>query len=122
MKQDMMRYNNTDSHAVGTTLRRVVMTVACTLTTLFTVPSVAQVVIGGNVYGGGNEGDVGGSASVELKGGTVKGDVYGGARMADVGGYTAVNINGAGAGSSIIARSVYGGNDISGTIGTVGNT
>ena len=122
MKQDMMRYNNTDSHAVGTTLRRVVMTVACTLTTLFTVPSVAQVVIGGNVNGGGNEGDVGGSASVELKGGTVKGDVYGGARMADVGGYTAVNINGAGAGSSIIARSVYGGNDISGTIGTVGNT
>ena len=118
MKQDMMRYNNTDSHAVGTTLRRVVMTVACTLTTLFTVPSVAQVVIGGNVYGGGNEGNVGKSASVELKGGTVKGDVYGGARKANVGGYTVVNINGAGAGCSIIARSVYGGNDISGTIGT----
>ena len=120
-KQDMMCYNNTDCHAVCTALRRVVMTVACMLITLFAVPLVAQVVIGGNVYGGGNEGDVGGSASVELKGGTIKGDVYGGARMADVGGYTAVNINGAGAGSSIIARSVYGGNDISGTIGTVAN-
>ena len=113
---------NTNSHTMHTTPRRVVMSLVCAFATLFTVPTMAQVVIGGNVYGGGNEGNVGGSASVELKGGTIEGDVYGGARMADVGGYTSVNINGAEAGSSIIARSVYGGNDISGTIGTVEST
>lgn len=115
----MMHYNDTNSCTLHTTLRRVVMAVVCAMVTLFTVPVAAQVVIGGNVYGGGNEGNVGGSASVELKGGTIKGDVYGGARMANVKGFTSVNINGADASSSIIARGVYGGNDISGTIGTV---
>ena len=118
----MIHNINTNSHTMHTTPRRVVMSLVCAFATLFTVPTMAQVVIGGNVYGGGNEGNVGGSASVELKGGTIEGDVYGGARMADVGGYTSVNINGAEAGSSIIARSVYGGNDISGTIGTVEST
>lgn len=115
----MMHYNDTNSCTLHTTLRRVVMAVVCAMVTLFTVPVAAQVVIGGNVYGGGNEGNVEGSASVELKGGTIKGDVYGGARMANVKGFTSVNINGAEASSSIIARGVYGGNDISGTIGTV---
>ena len=70
-----------------------------------------------NVYGAGNQGNVGSSSTVTLKGGTIKGEVYGGARMANVGEYSFVNIDGANATSSLIVRSVYGGNDIAGIIG-----
>lgn len=117
-----MHYNDTYNRPLPTTLRHVVMTVAYTLMTLLTVPATAQVVIGGDVYGGGNEGDVAKSAAVELKGGNIYGNVYGGARRADVGGYTFVNINGEGASDSIIVKGVYGGNDISGTIGSAQET
>ena len=80
----------------------------------------AQLVIGGNVYGGGDKGNVGGSTSVQVISGDMEGSVFGGARMANVGGSALVNIDGVTPGSSdytVIDR-VYGGNDISGTIGT----
>ncbi len=44
----------------------------------------AQITIGGNVYGGGNRGDLMGTTTVVVQSGTVEGDVYGGARMANV--------------------------------------
>ena len=68
-----------------------------------------------NVYGAGNQGDVTQSSTVTLKGGTIKGDVYGGACMANVGERTFVDIN---ATNPLIVKAVYGGNDVSGTIGT----
>ncbi len=71
----------------------------------------AQIVIGGNVYGGGNAGDMTGNTSVTVYAGDVK-DVYGGARMADVGGRTFVNIDGEHASDDILIMNVYGGNDI----------
>ena len=76
----------------------------------------AQISIGGNVYGGGNAGDTGGSTTVTVHGGDISA-VYGGARMANVGGSTFVNIDGEKASEDILIANVYGGNDISGTIG-----
>ena len=76
----------------------------------------AQITIGGNVYGGGNAGDLGGSTTVTVHAGDISA-VYGGARMANVGGYTYVNIDGTHASEDILITTVYGGNDISGTIG-----
>ena len=76
----------------------------------------AQITIGGNVYGGGNAGDTGGSTTVTVHAGDISA-VYGGARMANVGGSTFVNIDGANASADILIANVYGGNDISGTIG-----
>ena len=67
-----------------------------------------------NVYGAGNQGNVGSSSTVTLKGGTIMGDVYGGAREANVGGRTFVDVN---ATSALLVSGVYGGNDVSGTIG-----
>lgn len=114
----MKHYTDTNQHTLHTALRRAVMMGVCALAILCTVPTMAQVVIGGNVYGGGNQGELEGNANVELKGGTVKGNVFGGARMADVKGRTYVHINGAAASSALIVKGVYGGNDISGTIAT----
>ena len=76
----------------------------------------AQITIGGNVYGGGNEGEVKGNATVTVHAGTLNG-VFGGARVANVGGRTFVNVDGEHATGDILAKAVYGGNDISGTIG-----
>ena len=53
----------------------------------------AQITIGGNVYGGGNEGNVGGNTTVTVRAGDLN-KVYGGARMADVGGRAFVNVDG----------------------------
>ena len=78
--------------------------------------SLAQITIGGNVYGGGNAGDTGGSTSVTVHAGEIEA-VYGGARMANVGGSAFVNIDGEHASADILIANVYGGNDISGTIG-----
>ena len=77
----------------------------------------AQISIGGNIYGGGNAGDTGGSTTVTVHAGDLN-SVFGGARMANVGGSTFVNIDGEHASENIIITSVYGGNDIAGTIGT----
>ena len=77
----------------------------------------AQIVIGGHVYGGGNAGDTGGSTTVTIREGNLN-RVFGGARMADVKGRAFTNIDGANASSYIVINRLYGGNDISGTIGT----
>ena len=79
------------------------------------------ITIGGNVYGGGNQANVDGKATVTVNAGTVVGDVYGGARMANVGERVFVNINGEADKGDILLSNVYGGNDISGTIGTSGD-
>ena len=79
----------------------------------------AQITIGGNVYGGGNAGNLGGSTAVKVYAGTVEKAVYGGARQADVAGCAYVNIDGANMSDDIIINKVYGGNDISGSIGSL---
>ena len=76
----------------------------------------AQISIGGNVYGGGNEGDTGGNTNVTIRTGQIK-NVFGGARMADVGGRAFVNLDGENGSGMIVIASVYGGNDISGAVG-----
>lgn len=114
-----MHYTDNHSHTPHIALRRAMLMVLCALVTLLSVPTVAQT-IGGNVYGGGNQGELEGNANVELKGGIVQGNVFGGARMADITGRTYVYINGEQASSALIVKGVYGGNDISGVIGTGG--
>ena len=79
----------------------------------------AQITIGGNVYGGGNAGNLGGSTNVKIYAGEVKGSVFGGARQADIAGCTYVNIDGAKMSGNIIINKVYGGNDVSGVIGSL---
>ena len=78
--------------------------------------SVAQITIGGNVYGGGNLGPMTGNTSVTVRSGDLN-NVYGGARMANVGGNAFVNIDGEHASNYIIVNKVYGGNDIAGKVG-----
>ena len=82
------------------------------------VTAQAQITIGGNVYGGGNAGDMNGKTSVTVRAGDINGSVYGGARQANVGGHTFVNIDGENMSGDILINYVYGGNDIAGTIGT----
>ncbi len=97
------------------------------------LPASAQIKVGGNVYGGGNQGDVNGSTRVNVYSGDIgtvenrtdvttpienpKGKLFGGARMANVGGNTFVNIDGENASGYVLINQVYGGNDIAGTIG-----
>ena len=82
-------------------------------TSTTTAPKIS---IGGNVYGGGNEGDTQGNTNVIVRTGTIK-NVFGGARMADVGGRAFVNIDGENGSGVILISAIYGGNDISGTVG-----
>ena len=77
----------------------------------------AQIVIGGNVYGGGNAGDTGGKTTVTIHAGDIH-QVYGGARQADVAGSAFVHIDGAHASNYVLIDKLFGGNDIAGTIGT----
>ena len=86
------------------------------LFSLFASLVQAQISIGGNVYGGGNAGETGGDTKVTVHAGEINA-VYGGARMADVKGSAFVNIDGKKASADILITNVYGGNDISGTIG-----
>ena len=72
----------------------------------------------GDVYGGGNLGDLTGQTTVTLRGGDMQGAVFGGARMADVGKSTLVNIDGEHQLHDIMCSWVFGGNDISGSIGS----
>ena len=87
----------------------------------------AQIIIGGNVYGGGNRGDLMGTTTVVIQDGTVEGDVYGGARMADVTPSTPKDtvVNGVTLSKDYATHvliwggtlhNVYGGNDITGNI------
>ena len=85
---------------------------------LCTIAAQAQIVIGGNVYGGGSKGKVAGSTSVTVKAGDLK-KVFGGARQAVVGGSSYVHIDGANATDYMVIDNVFGGNDIAGTIGTL---
>ena len=94
----------------------------CVLTLLLLLltftSATAQITIGGNVYGGGDQGKVEGNTTVKVYGGNFQGGIFGGARMADVGGRAFVNIDGKNASDDyILANFVYGGNDVSGTIG-----
>ena len=84
---------------------------------LMGLPAHAQIKIGGSVYGGGNMGNVHGSTKVTVQKGNLE-KVFGGARMANVGGHTFVHIDGENATGETTIVAVYGGNDISGTIGT----
>lgn len=109
----MTHYYNANHTAKGSALHRALLLVICFILSSTSI-SFAQT-IGGNVYGAGNQGNVGSSSTVTLKGGTIMGDVYGGAREANVGGRTFVDVN---ATSTLLVSGVYGGNDVSGTIGT----
>ena len=82
-------------------------------------PQVSTVIVGGNVYGGGNQARVQGNTTVTLRAGDLN-QVYAGARMADVGGRTFLNIDGENASTDIFAIEAYGGNDIAGNIGKSG--
>ena len=84
---------------------------------LFAITSQAQIIIGGNIYGGGNEGDTGGKTTVNVYAGDLR-NVYGGARQANVGGSAFLHIDGEHASNYIVIDKAYGGNDIAGTIGT----
>jgi len=117
-------------------MRRVITILTFAL--LGTIVAQGQIKIGGNVYGGGNQGVVNGSTKVTVKSGDIgaildpaavrpledpKGKVFGGARMANVGGNTFVHIDGksepAVANTNyILINQVFGGNDIAGNIGT----
>ena len=88
------------------------------LLVLFLFPhSAAAQEVGGNVYGGGNKGNVLGRTTVNVKGGNLN-KVFGGARMANVGGNSYLNIDGAHATGYTVINYAFGGNDIAGTIGT----
>ena len=113
----------------------VILTVQCSIFNVF-----GQIKIGGNVYGGGNKGNVDGSTKVTVLSGDIgaveddaerplkapQGKVFGGARMANVGGNTFVHIDGENFSKDhstakpdyIIINQVFGGNDIAGRIGT----
>ena len=119
-------YNHTKRHGA---LRCAVLLAICILTSLILpTQAAAEIIIGGNVYGGGNVGDLKksetaeGSTKVVLREGRIEGSVYGGARMADVEGHAYVNIDGEGQTGKLLVNAVYGGNDIAGTIGTVGTS
>ncbi len=79
--------------------------------------TVPLIKIGGDVYGGGNAGVTNGNTSVTIYSGDLN-NVYGGARMANVEGNAFVHIDGEHASSYIVINKLFGGNDISGTIGT----
>ena len=81
------------------------------------ITAQAQIKIGGNIYGGGNAGDMSGNTSVTVRAGDIHGGVYGGARQANVGGHAFVNIDGEHMSDDIVINYVYGGNDIAGKIG-----
>jgi hypothetical protein len=81
----------------------------------------AQIKIAGSVYGGGNEGNVGGNTTVTLRAGDLN-KVFGGARMADIDGRSFVNIDGEHASDYMLINYVYAGNDISGTVGKKNET
>ena len=90
----------------------VILNVQCSMFNVY-----AQIVIGGNVYGGGNAGDTGGKTTVNIYGGDLH-NVYGGARQANVGGSAFLHIDGEHASNYIVIDKAYGGNDIAGTIGS----
>lgn len=82
-------------------------------------PEPEPIIVGGNIYGGGNKGVVNGNTTVNVMAGDLN-MVFGGARMANVGGRSFVNIDGEHATEFkyAVINYVFGGNDIAGTVGT----
>ena len=75
-----------------------------------------------NVYGGGKQALLKGNSNVALRSGLIHNSIFAGARMADINGYAFVDIIGNSTlNNMLIARAVYGGNDISGHILNNGN-
>ena len=112
----MKHYTDTNNHTLHTALRRVVMMGVCALATLCTVPTMAQVVIGGDVYGGGKEGAVNNNTSaanatsVTIQGTQTKvRTVFGGGQKGAVTGNTTVSINGGVIGAEALEGTPYGG-------------
>ena len=56
-----------------------------TILLLTSATATAQVVVNGNVYGGGNLADVKVNTEVNMSAGTVKGNIFGGGNLGDVG-------------------------------------
>ena len=87
----MLRYMRHRTMTRSTMMRSllcvVMLIVQCSMFNVF-----AQITIGGNVYGGGNEGITGGNTKVTVYEGDLN-EVYGGARMADVNGNAFVHID-----------------------------
>lgn len=112
----MLRYMRHRTMTRSTMMRSllcvVMLIVQCSMFNVF-----AQITIGGNVYGGGNAGDTKGNTRVTVYEGDLN-NVFGGARMANVTGSAFVNIDGEHASDNIFINSVYGGNDIAGTVGS----
>ena len=108
----MIKNMTVEATWIGRVLMTVLFTIHYSLCTMN-----AQIKIGGNVYGGGNAGNTGGSTSVTVHAGDFEGGVYGGARQANVGGHAFVNIDGLHMSGDITINAVYGGNDIAGTVG-----
>ena len=107
----MKSYNNIK----GTRVRSSIRLLLLMLLLLSFSKAESQIVIGGNVYGGGNAGNTDGSSSVTVYAGDINA-VFGGARKADVKGNAFVHIDGEHASDYIVINKVYGGNDISGAI------
>ena len=113
-----MTYKSHTPHKANKANRpNLLVKIACFVLLFCPIQLSAQITIGGNVYGGGNAGEVGGNTTVTIRDGQIH-NVFGGGRMADVGGRAFVNLDGEHSEASILIASVYGGNDISGTVGT----
>ena len=116
-KRMKMKYNN----ALLAVARRCVGMVAAGLFTLTGGGAAAQtnVVVHGNVFGGGNAADVSGSTTVLMQGNAlVKNSVYGGGAMAETGANTTVTIEGGTVGDGTADH----GNVFGGGLGELGGT
>ena len=116
-KHTKMKYNN----ALLAVARWCVGMVAAGLFTLTGGGAAAQtnVVVHGNVFGGGNAADVSGSTTVLMQGNAlVKNSVYGGGAMAETGANTTVTIEGGTVGDGTADR----GNVFGGGLGELGGT
>ena len=102
---------------IGTRARSILQGLLALVLSFVSLTTTAQIVIGGGVYGGGNEGDVGGSTAVTVHAGDIN-KVYGGARIANVAGNAFVHIDGEHASDYILINYVFGGIDLAGTLGT----
>ncbi len=84
---------------LGTVSGNVTLTINGTTTT-----------VGGSVYGGGEESDVGDATEVNIQNGTIATDVFGGGKEGNVGGSVTVNMNG-----GTVTGSLYGGGALANT-------
>jgi hypothetical protein len=72
--------------------------------------------VSNNIYGGGSQAHVSGNTSISLENGTVSNDVYGGGMQGNVGGNVTVNVSKANnTGTVTVGRDVYGGGALANT-------